>query len=100
LWSIDALIDRDLTVLRNGWPRCWSGSRESAAGNSAPWALSILEVTRKLDDLLNVRPPGSAKELQRWQMKSAAELHELPERWRYALLPGGPFAEAALRPAA
>jgi hypothetical protein len=69
LWSIDALIARDLTVLRNGWPQVLERLARICGGNSAPWALSILEEAKKLDDLLNVPPPGSAKELQRWQVR-------------------------------
>ena len=69
LWSIDALIDRDLAELRNGWPQVRERLVKICDGNRAPWAISILEESWKLDALLKSPPSGEAKELRVWQMR-------------------------------
>jgi hypothetical protein len=69
LWSIDALIDRDLSELQDAWPQLKERLVKVCDGNRAPWAVSILEEAGRLDDLLRAPPPDEAKELQRWKMR-------------------------------
>jgi hypothetical protein len=69
IWSIDALIDRDLGALQNGWPQVRDRFVKICNGNRAPWALSILEQAARLDALLSAPPPGDAKEFRRWQTR-------------------------------
>ena len=69
LWSIDALIDRDLSELQNAWPQVVERLAKVCNGNRAPWAISVLEAAGKLDNLLKAPMPEEAKDLQRWKMK-------------------------------
>jgi hypothetical protein len=69
LWSIDALIDRDFSELQDAWPQVRERLVKVCDGNRAPWAISILEEARKLDDLLKTPPLDEAKDLQRWKMR-------------------------------
>jgi hypothetical protein len=69
LWSIDALIDRDVSELQNAWPQVVERLAKVCNGNRAPWAISVLEAAGKLDTLLKVPTPEDAKDLQRWKMK-------------------------------
>jgi len=69
LWSIDALIDRDVSELQDAWPQVVERLAKVCNGNRAPWAISVLEAAGKLDNLLKVPTPEDAKDLQRWKMK-------------------------------
>lgn len=69
IWSIDALIDRDLGALQNGWPQVRDRFVKICNGNRAPWARSILEQAAKLDTLLSAPPSGDANEFRRWQTR-------------------------------
>lgn len=69
LWSIDALIDKNLDALRNSWPRLRGRLEKICAEQPARWAISILESANKLDALLALPAPGDAKDFQRWQTR-------------------------------
>jgi TIR domain-containing protein len=69
LWSIDALIDEDLTGLQKSWPKLFDRLKKICAGNPAVWAVSILNEANNLDRLLALPAPGNAKDFARWQKK-------------------------------
>jgi hypothetical protein len=68
-WSIDALIDDDLSGLRKSWPKLFERLKKICEGNTAIWAVSILEAANSLDQLLIQLVPLPPKELLRWQKR-------------------------------
>ena len=68
-WSIDALIDQNVDVLRKGWPKLRERLERICAGNPARWAVSIVDSAQKLDALLAAPAAGTPKDFLRWQTK-------------------------------
>ncbi len=68
-WSIDALIDQSVDVLRNSWQKLRERLERICTGNTAKWAVAILESVSKLEQLLSTPAPAEEKALQRWQTR-------------------------------
>ena len=68
-WSIDALIDQNLDVLRKGWPKLRERLEKICADNPSRWATGILESAKKLDALFAAPTPDNSKDVQRWATK-------------------------------
>jgi hypothetical protein len=68
-WSIDALIYQSLDILRSKWPDLQRRLETICGQNPAKWAVSIMQSTAKVSQLLAEPVPADPIELQRWQKR-------------------------------